>query len=57
MRSRPALLIAAVSTAVAVGLISVAREVSALELLSYAVFLFAIQIAAASQRNQKRCSG
>lgn len=56
-QTRSSLLIAAVSTAVAVGLIAMAREVSALELLGYALFFFAIQVGATSQRNQKRCSG
>jgi len=56
-RSRPALLIAAVSTAVAVGVIALAREVSTQELLCYALFFFAIQVAATSQRHQKRCTG
>jgi hypothetical protein len=56
-RTRSTVLIAAASTAVAVGLIAVAREATTQELLRYAVFFFAIQIAATSQRNQKRCSG
>jgi uncharacterized membrane protein len=56
-RTRSTLLIAVVSTAVAVGVIAIAREASALELLGYALFFFAIQVAATSQRNQKRCSG
>jgi hypothetical protein len=56
-QTRSALLIAAVSTAVAVGVIALAREVPRLELLGYALFFFAIQLAAASQRHQKRCSG
>jgi uncharacterized membrane protein len=56
-KTRSTLFIAAVSTAVAVSVIALARETSAFELLGYALFFFAIQVAAASQRNQRRCSG
>lgn len=56
-RTQFALFLAAASTALAVSIIALAGNASPRELSGYALFFFSIQVAATSQRNQKRCSG